>query len=109
MNDDLFNELIYDKYRQSRDKEKFLRWNESEIILLEAAAKELNKMGAVPLPSVDSMKTELADLTARKETLCAEYNSAKSEAKEYETIKQNVDMLLSEPKEHEQHRRHGIK
>ena len=62
---------LYDRYRQSRDKEKFLRGHESEIILFEAAARELKKLGAVPLPSTESMKAELADLAARKETLYA--------------------------------------
>ena len=97
---------LYDRYRQSRDKEKFLRGHESEIILFEAAARDLKKLGAVPLPSTESMKAELADLAARKETLYAEYTSARNEAKEYETIKQNVDALLSVPKEQEQTRRH---
>ena len=44
---------LYDKYRQSRDKEKFLRDHESETILFEAAARELKKLGAVPLPSTE--------------------------------------------------------
>ena len=99
---------LYDRYRQSRDKEKFLRGHESEIILFEAAARELKKLGAVPLPSTESMKAELADLTSRKETLYAEYTAARKEAKEYETIKQNVDALLSVPKEQEQTRRHEL-
>ena len=89
---------VYDQYRQSRDKEKFLRGHESEIILFEAAARELKRMGAVPLPSTESMKTELAALAAKKDTLLAEYRTARSQAQEYETIKKNVDALLSVPK-----------
>ena len=99
---------LYDRYRQSRDKEKFLRGHESGIILFEAAARELKKMGAVPLPATESMKKELAELTARKDTLLAEYRTARSEAKEYETIRQNVDALLSVPKEQEQQKRHEL-
>ena len=87
--------LVYDRYRQSRDKEKFLRGHESEIILFEAAAKELKKLGAVPLPSTESMKKKLNALTAEKETLLAEYRSVRNEAQEYEIIEQNVDALLS--------------
>lgn len=80
--------------------EKFLRGHESEIILFEATARELKKLGAVPLlPSTESMKAEHADLASQEETLYAEYNSARTEAKEYETIKQNVDALLSVSKE----------
>ena len=89
---------MYDRYRQSRDKEKFLRGHESESILFEAAARELKKVGAVPLPSTESMKKELAELAAKKDALLAEYRTARSEAQEYKTIKQNVDALLSMPK-----------
>lgn len=99
---------MYDRYRQSRDKEKFLRGHESEIILFEAAARELKKLGAVPLPSTESMKKELSELTAKKNALLAEYRTARSQAQEYETIRQNVDALLSVPKEQEQQKRHEL-
>ena len=99
---------MYDQYRQSRDKEKFLRGHESGIILFEAAARELKKMGAVPLPATENMKKGLAELTARKDLLLAEYRTARSEVQEYETIRQNVDALLSVPKEQEQQKRHEL-
>ena len=99
---------VYDRYRQSKDKEKFLRGHESEIILFEAAARELKRMGAVPLPSTEIMKTELTALAGKKDTLLAEYRAARSQTQEYETIKKNVDALLSVPKEQEQQRRHEI-
>ena len=99
---------MYDRYRQSRDKEKFLRGHESEIILFEAAARELKRMEAVPLPSTDSIKKELAELAAKKDALLAEYRTARSEAQEYETIRQNVDALLFVPKEQEQQKRHEL-
>ncbi len=99
---------VYDGYRKSRDKEKFLRGHESQIILFEAAARELKQLGAVPVPTTESMKKELAELTERKDTLLAEYRTARSEAQEYETIRQNVDALLSVPKEQEQQKRHEL-
>ena len=99
---------VYDRYRQSRGKEKFLRGHESEIILFEATARELKRMGIVPLPSTESMKPELAALAAKKDTLLAEYRTARNQAQEYETIKKNVDALLSVPKEQEQQRRHEL-
>lgn len=74
-----------------------MRGHESEIILFEAAARELKKMGAVPLPSTESMKTELDALAGKKDTLLAEYRAARSQAQEYETIRKNVDVLLSVP------------
>ncbi len=56
---------IYDRYKASRDKEKFLRGHESEIILFEAAAREWKRLGAVPLPTTESMKTEIDELNAK--------------------------------------------
>ena len=99
---------LYEQYRHSRDKEKFLRGHESGIIIFEAAARELKKLGAAPLPSAERMEKELSELTARKEALLAGYRAARSEAREYETIRQNVDALLSVPKEQEQQRRHEL-
>ena len=99
---------IYDQYRRSGDKEKFLRGHESEIILFEAAARELKRLGAVPLPTAEKIKAELAALNARKETLLVEYKTTRAEAREFETIKQNVDILLSSPKEQEQKRTQHI-
>ena len=99
---------LYVRYRKSNDKEKFLRGHESEIILFEAAARELKRLGAVPLPTTESIKTELTNLAAEKERLLAEYKAARTEAQEYETVKQNVDALLTVPKEQEQQRRHEL-
>ncbi len=99
---------VYDQYRKSRDREKFLRGHESEIILFEAAARELKRMGAVPVPTTEGMKKELAALAEQKETLLAEYRTARSEAQEIGTVRQNVDALLAVPREQEQQRRHEL-
>ena len=85
---------VYDRYRKSDDKEKFLRGHESEIILFEAAARELKRLGAVPLPAAEKLEAELSELTVRKGTLYAQYTAAKQQAKEYDTIKRNLDILL---------------
>lgn len=68
----------------------------------------MKRLGAVPLPTTESMKTELANLNAEKERLLAEYKTARTEAQEYDTVKQNVDALLTVPKEQEQQRRHEL-
>ena len=99
---------IYDRYKQSGDKEKFLRGYESEIILFEAAARELKRLGAVPLPSVDRVQTELAELTARKNTLYADYSEAKRQIREYDTIRQNLDILVPAHREQEQQKHQQI-
>ena len=85
---------VYDHYRKSDDKEQFLRGHESEIILFEAAARELKRLGVVPLPAAEKLERELSELTVQKETLYAQYTAAKRQAKEYDTIKRNLDILL---------------
>lgn len=85
---------VYNRYRKSEDKEKFLRGHESEIILFEAATRELRRLGAVPLPAAEKLEAELSKLTVRKGTLYAQYTAAKRQAKEYDTIKRNLDILL---------------
>ena len=50
----------------------------SRIILFEAAARELKKLGAVPVPSAERMEKELAALTDQKDQLMAEYRSARA-------------------------------
>ena len=99
---------IYDRYKQSGDKEKFLRGHESEIILFEAAARELKRLGAVPLPSVDLVQTELVKLTTRKNTLYAEYSDTKCQIREYDTIRQNLDILVPAHREQEQQKHQQI-
>ena len=41
---------VYDRYKASKNMEKFLRSYESEIILFEAA-RGCRRLGTVPLPS----------------------------------------------------------
>ena len=93
---------VYDRYKTSKDKEKFLRGFESEIILFEAAAREIKKAGLTRLPSSDKVKAELEGLSARKAALQAELRKIQREEKEYDTLRQNVDALLERPKGQEQ-------
>lgn len=90
---------VYDSYRNSPDKEKFLRGHEGDIILFEAAARQLKERNLKKIPAFQSMKAEYDALAAKKEALYPEYRKARAEAKEYEVIRQNVDALLSIPKE----------
>ena len=95
---------LYEEYRQSRDKEKFLRGHEGEIILFEAAARELKRLDAVPLPATKRLRAEMDELTARRTALRTEYKKAQREEREYDTLRQNVEALLEKPREAEPQR-----
>ena len=79
--------------------DKFLRGHEGEIILFEAAARELKRLDAVPLPATQRLRAEMDELTARKATLQSEYRKAQQKEREYDTLSQNVSMLLEQPKD----------
>ena len=70
---------VYDRYKASRDKEKFLRGFESEIILFEAAAREIKKAGLTKLPLSEKLKAELDGLNAQKAVLQAELRKIQRE------------------------------
>ena len=99
---------VYDRYKASKDKEKFLRGFESEIILFEAAAREIKKVGLTKLPSAEKLKAELNELAARKAALQAKLRKIQREEKEYDTIRQNVDALLERPKEQQRQRSNNL-
>ena len=88
---------IYEQYRKSSDKEKFLRGHESEIILFEAAAKALKEMGVAKLPDMERLRREQSTLREQKGRLYAEYQQAKKQMQEYGIIKRNVDSILNPP------------
>ena len=77
---------MYDQYRQSRDKEKFLRGHEGEIILFEATARELKRLDAVPLPATQRLRAEMDELTTRRTALQTELRKIQKEEKEYDMM-----------------------
>ncbi len=66
-----------------------------------ASAGASKKMKIEKLPSDKSMKAEHGTLAAEKYKPYAEYKTVRKEATEYSVTKQNVDSLLSVPKEPE--------
>ena len=85
---------VYDRYKASKDKEKFLRGFESEIILFEAAAREIKKAGLARLPSAEKLKAELDGLAARKTALQTELRKIQREEKDYDALRRDVDAVL---------------
>ena len=99
---------MYDQYRQSRDKEKFLREHEGEIILFEATARELKRPDAVPLPATQRLRAEMDELTTRRTALQTELRKIQKEEKEYDMIQKNIDILLSNQNKRSKTKDHEI-
>ena len=94
---------VYDRYKVSKDKERFLSGFESEIILFEAAAREIKKAGLNKLPSAEKLKEELYGLAARKTVLQSELQKMRQEEKEYDIIQKNIYILQNQTSELELH------
>ena len=92
---------VYGRYKTSTDKEKFLRGFESEIILFEAAARNIKKAGLTKLPSSEKLKAELDGLSARKTALQAELRKIQREEKEFNLIQKNIGIILNVQKQKE--------
>ena len=63
------------------------------------AARELKRLDAAPLPATQRLRAEMDELTARKSALQSEYRKAQQKEREYDTLSQNVSMLLEQPKD----------
>ena len=65
---------LYSEYKKSRDKEKYLRGREREIILFEASARALKAAGVGDkLPDLAKLREEYSRLSEEKNRLYAEY------------------------------------
>lgn len=94
---------LYSEYKKSRDKEKYLRGREREIILFEASAWALKAAGVGDkLPDLGKLREEYSRLSEEKDRLYAEYGSLKKRMREYDAVKQNIDSILSPNRGQEQ-------
>ena len=87
---------IYLKLKKVKNKEGFTRKFQRELILYEAAEKQLK--GKNPLP-LETLINDNGDLSERKAKLYEEYKKLKSKSAEIEVIRSNVDTLLNRPRE----------
>ena len=94
---------LYSEYKKSRDKEKYLRGHEREIILFEASARALKASGVGDkIPNLAKLREEYSRLSEEKDRLYAKYGSLKKRMREYDAVKQNVDSILSPVQQREQ-------
>ena len=87
---------IYLKLQKVKNKEGFTRKFQRELILYEAAERNLKGKNPPPLETLIKDNKELSE---RKAKLYEEYKKLKSKAAEIEVIRSNVDTLLNRPKE----------
>lgn len=85
---------VYAAYRKSRYRDSFRNQHLEEIRMHEAAKAAFDALGGKTIPKVAELSKEYAALLAEKKQCYEEYKAARQEMIEYQTAKQNVDVIL---------------
>ncbi len=85
---------IYKQYQKAKDKQKFKKEYNEDIIKYEKAKVFFEKTNQKRLPKVKELQQQYQNLLAEKQQLYQQYTTAKKEMLEYQTAKQNMDKLL---------------
>ena len=93
------NKPFQDKYKKSKDPDRYLRMHETQLILYDGAERMLRKMGLDP-KSVDAgeIRDDYKKMQARKPALENTYKSAEKEAKSLQQKYANVEQYLGSDK-----------
>ena len=99
---------IYDEYKKSKDQEKYLRGHESEIILFEAAKKQLKARNLEKIPFIKKLETRYQELSKKHQSLEKQYKLVKQETKHFEKLKKNMELTIGKDKSIKYKRTHEI-
>ena len=100
----LAHKQIYGQYLKSKTKKQFREKHETEILLYEAARKELKLLNnGEKIPSLKQLRSEKEILTARKNHEYEDYSFARAKLRELQTIQSNVNSIFKDPQSHSKH------
>ena len=91
---------VHERHRQAKDRARFQREHEADLILYESARTTLKAIQAASggkLPNPTALRAEYAKLTDEKDRLHQEYGKLKKQVKRLDTLKANVDKILNVP------------
>ena len=91
---------VHDRHRQAKDRARFQREHEADLILYESARTTLKAIQAASggkLPNPGALRAEYAKLIEEKDRLHQEYGKLKKQVKRLDTLKANVDKILNVP------------
>lgn len=96
----LANKSVYQVYLNAKNKKRFRQEHEPQILLYEAARKELRQLSnGEKIPSLNQLKERKASLTSRKNTCYEDYSFSKGKLRELQTIESNVKSILEAGRE----------
>ena len=89
------NKAFNDKYRKSKDPDRYLRMHETQLILYDGAERMLLQMGLDPKSiNPSEIRKDYEAMQARKDELIRTYKYAEKEAKELRQNLSNVEQYV---------------
>ena len=89
------NKPFQEKYKKSKDPDRYLRMHETQLILYDGAERMLLKMGLDPKSvNADEIRADYESMQARKASLEKTYKSAEKEAKALQQKMANVEQYV---------------
>lgn len=91
----LANKQVYGDYLKAKNKKKYREEHETELLLYEAARKELNQLtNGKKVPSMKQLRSEKETLIQKKNQEYEDYSFSRAKLRELQTIHTNVHMIL---------------
>ena len=89
------NKPFQEKYKKSKDPDRYLRMHETQLILYDGAERMLLKMGLDPKSvNLAEIRSDYGAMQARKSILEKTYKSAENDAKALQQKMANVEQYL---------------
>ena len=86
---------FHEKYKKSKDPDRYMRMHESQIILFDGAKNKLKQMGIIPKMSVlNQVNNDLSKLISKQAEIEIKYRNASKERKDLEQKLQNITQYL---------------
>lgn len=96
----LANKSVYQEYLNAKNKKQFRQDHAPQILLYEAARKELRTLSnGEKIPTLKQLKERKSELTALKNARYEDYSFSKGKLRELQTIDANVKSILETGRE----------
>lgn len=86
--------MVYTEYRKAGYSKKFRMEHEADILIHQAAKKYFDSLKVEKLPTVKMLREEYASVLQEKRKAYAEYKQIRTEMRELQNVKANIDYLL---------------
>ena len=86
---------FHERYKKSKDPDRYMRMHETKLILFDGARRQLNQMGITPKMSLlNQVNADLEELATKQRELEKKYSAASKERKALEQKMQNITQYL---------------